>query len=163
MSAVFMCEAEGDMLFAFDEIEIYGGNTQMLVNEIDKRFKDREIIAYPDPSGRQRKTSAGGNTDFTILGEAGYSIIAPSRTAPVRDRINCTQAVLQNANGEPRLLISPRLKGLTRGLEGLSFDDNGKPDKKSGLDHLCDALGYALMQLKPLRRISQGSARLRGG
>lgn len=135
----------------------------MLVTEIDKKFKDRELIAYPDPSGRQRKTSAGGNTDFTILGAAGYSVIAPSRTAPVRDRINCTQAVLRNADGVPRLLISPQCKGLIRGLEGLSFDDSGKPDKKSGMDHLCDAIGYALMQLRPIKRINTGSFRLRGG
>lgn len=163
MSAIFLCEAEDGLLLAFDEIEIFGGNTAMLVTEIDKRFKDRELIAYPDPSGRQRKTSAGGNTDFTILGGAGYSVIAPSRTEPVRDRINCTQAVLRNADGVPRLLINPRCKGLIRGLEGLSFDDNGKPDKKSGMDHLCDAIGYALMQLRPIKRINTGSFRLRGG
>ena len=163
MSAVFLSEGEDDNLYIFDEIEIYGGNTQMLVEEINKRFKDREVIAYPDPSGRQRKTSAGGNTDFTILGEAGYTVIAPSRTAPVRDRINSVQAVLQNADGVPRLFVSPRCKGVVRSLEGLSYDDNGKPDKKSGLDHLSDALGYAIMQLRPMRRITQGSARLRGG
>lgn len=163
MSAVFLSEGEDDTLYIFDEIEIYGGNTQMLVEEITKRFKDREVIAYPDPSGRQRKTSAGGNTDFTILGEAGYTVIAPSRTAPVRDRINSVQAVLQNADGIPRLFVSPRCKGVVRSLEGLSYDDNGKPDKKSGLDHLSDALGYAIMQLRPMRRITQGSARLRGG
>lgn len=163
MSAVFLSEGEDDNLYVFDEIEIYGGNTQMLVEEITKRFKDREVIAYPDPSGRQRKTSAGGNTDFTILGDAGYTVIAPSRTAPVRDRINSVQSVLQNADGVPRLFVSPRCKGVVRSLEGLSYDDNGKPDKKSGLDHLSDALGYAIMQLRPMRRITQGSARLRGG
>jgi hypothetical protein len=44
----------------FDEIEIFGTDTQEMANEIQQRYPRRKIIAFPDASGAQHRTSAIG-------------------------------------------------------------------------------------------------------
>jgi hypothetical protein len=58
MSAV-ICIRKGGKLYAIDEIVMYGSNTDEMVAEIKDRYGNRNIIIYPDPASRQRKTSAG--------------------------------------------------------------------------------------------------------
>lgn len=70
MSAV-ICIRKGEKLYAVDEIVMYGSNTDEMVTEIKDRYPNRYIIVYPDPASRQRKTSAGGRTDLSILQNAG--------------------------------------------------------------------------------------------
>ena len=52
-------QMEGGILRFFDEIVIYGSNTDEMVQEIKNRYRNKKIYIYPDPSCRARKTSAG--------------------------------------------------------------------------------------------------------
>jgi hypothetical protein len=61
--------------------------------------------------------------------------------------VNVVQALLLNAKGETRLWVSPECPRLIESLERQGYDDRGEPDKKSGYDHACDALGYPLHRL----------------
>lgn len=159
ITCVIGCKV-GDQLHILDEIAIDNSNTTELSLEIKKRYPNHKIRAYPDPAGRARKTSAaGGVTDFTILEEAGFSVIAPAKHPAVADRINEVQAMLCNAVGERRLFIHPKCTFMIKCLDGLTYKkDTSQPDKSMGLDHMVDALGYLVHSefpiIKPVTGIS---------
>jgi Terminase large subunit, T4likevirus-type, N-terminal len=153
MSAVFALKRV-DELHVLDAWQIQTSNTEEMAQEIRRRYPDRRITVYPDPSGNARKTSApAGQTDFTILRRHGFNVIAPTSAPIVVDRINAVQALLCNAEGRRRLLIDPRAKALVSALDKLSYKvDTNAPDKTGGFDHITDALGYMVWSgCNPLR------------
>lgn len=151
MSAIVGIKSS-DQLFLIDEIIIPNSNTTELSAEIKRRYPKHKIRVYPDPSGRARKTSAaGGVTDFAILEQNGFIVIAPKAHPPVADRINEVQAMLQNAAGDRRLFVSRKCTNMIKSLEGLVYKEKtGAPDKDSGLDHITDALGYLVHSEFPI-------------
>lgn len=152
VSAVVMARID-DSLHIIDEIRIFGSNTQELVDEILTRYPKQKIMAYPDPAGRQRKTSAGGMTDIIILQNAGFVVKAPHSHTPVRDRINAVNARLCSTNGERKLFVDPKCKHTLEGLERHAYKEgSSQPDKDSGYDHMMDALGYCVDYLHPVRK-----------
>jgi len=153
----------GDQLHIWDEISLNNSNTQRMADELKRRYPGRQINVYPDPSGRARKTSAGiGETDFSILKAAGFRVIAPYKAPNVTDRINEVNALFLNAKGEHHLFIHKRCQKLIHCLEGLTYrDDTMEPDKRLGLDHLPDALGYLVHSEFPLVRRVASTRELR--
>jgi hypothetical protein len=151
MSAVIGSRV-GDQFHIWDEISQPNSNTQRMADELKRRFPDRKINVYPDPSGNSRKTSAGiGQTDFAILRAAGFRVIAPPKAPNVTERVNEVNALFENAKGEQRLFIHKRCQKLIHCLEGLTYrEGTDEPDKRLGLDHLPDALGYAVHSEFPL-------------
>ena len=140
-------------LHIVDEIVIYGSNTDELVEEVRNRYQNATITAFPDPAGAQRKTSAGGRTDITILQNAGFAVKYRTGHPPVRDRINAVNSLLKNALGQSRLLIDPRCRRVIECLEKQVFKEGTQvPDKDQGFDHLNDAIGYGIEFLYPIRR-----------
>jgi Terminase large subunit, T4likevirus-type, N-terminal len=88
MSAVIANKA-GDELHVFDELTLPNSNTQGMADALKVKFPGRQMVAYPDPTGKARKTSAAmGQTDFTILQQAGFRVVAPSAPYDVMDRVN---------------------------------------------------------------------------
>jgi hypothetical protein len=143
-------------LHAIDEIVIYGSNTNELVEEVRNRLGDRKITAFPDPAGAQRRTSAGGRTDITILQQAGFAVKYRNAHPPVRDRINSVNSLLCSSTGDRRLVIDPRCRRLIESLEKHCYKENTQiPDKDSGWDHMTDALGYGVEYLFPIRKETQ--------
>lgn len=157
MSCVIGTDAGGGYLHIWDEIEIMGGTTDALAQEIKRRYPGRTVIAYPDPSGRQRRT-VSENTDFYILSQEGFRVLAPLKAPPVKDRVNSVQAMLCSAAGERKLLINPRCRSTIKCLTKQKYNDSRQPDKKAGYDHLPDALGYLISKEFPLikRRLGMG-------
>ncbi len=141
----------GDQCHIIDEIVLPNSNTQEMMHEINRRYGGREGIVHPDPSAESRKTSAPvGETDVTIIERAGWSVY---RNSPYKivDRINSVNAMLLNAQGSRRLLISPKCKYLIKALDNLIYKEGSKiPDNRSGLDHITDALGYLIMGVFPI-------------
>ena len=152
MSAV-IATRKGDTLYVFDEIRMFSSNTQELVAEIAARYPKARVWAFPDPASRQRKTSAGGSTDLTILQNAGYTVKCPNSHTPVRDRINAVNSRLCDSTGIRHLYISPKCKYTIEGLERQTYKEGTtQPDKDSGYDHQMDALGYLVDYLFPVRK-----------
>jgi hypothetical protein len=150
-AAVF--QIENNVINFIDEIIIYSSNTEELVKEIQTRYPERKIIVYPDPACRQRKTSAGGRTDLTILQNAGLTVRVKNAHPQIRDRINAVNSRLKNTNEQRMLFINPKCKNIIRGLERhLYKEGTTQPDKDSGFDHMNDALGYAVDYLFPIRK-----------
>jgi len=151
MSAV-ICIRKGGKLYAIDEIVMYGSNTDEMVAEIKDRYGNRNIIIYPDPASRQRKTSAGGRTDLSILQNAGFSVKAKNSHALVRDRINAVNSRLLSGDGERHLFVSPKCKQTIKSLERQTYKEGTSvPNKDDGFDHMNDALGYLIEYLFPVR------------
>lgn len=152
ISAVIMVRIKDD-LYVVDEIQMHNSNTQELADELKLRYSHSRITVYPDPAGSARKTSANGQTDHTILQNAGFIVRAPRKHDAVRDRINATNARLCSADGVRHLFISKKCKYTVESLEKYCFkEDTQQPDKESGFDHLFDALSYAIAYLFPIRR-----------
>lgn len=152
MTAV-VCAIEKEVVTVIDEIQIYSSNTQEMCEEIRNRYRNKNIIVYPDPSARQRKTSAGGFTDISILKNAGFDVRCRSTAPLVRDRINSVNSRLKNANGKNNLYIVKSCKNVIKSIERQIYKEGTSiPDKDSGFDHMNDALGYLVEYNFPLRR-----------
>jgi hypothetical protein len=152
MSAVLGVKT-GNTMHIIDEFKIYGSNTEELVEEVKTRYPGHTIIAYPDPAGAQRKTSAGGKTDHTILRTANFTVKAPHSHNAVRDGINAVNAKLLSSSGFTTLFFDPKCKYAIECLEKQTYKEGTSiPDKDSGFDHMNDALRYMVDYLFPIRQ-----------
>jgi len=136
----------------YDEVEIYGTDTREMVQEIQRRYPNRRYICYPDASGAQRRTSAGGITDHIILKNAGFNLKVGSVNPSVKDRIASVNAVCKADN--TRLTISPKCVKVIKGLRSHTYKEGTRQPTKDGANdysHFNDALGYMVNNLYPLR------------
>jgi hypothetical protein len=144
---------KGDTLYVIDEIRMFSSNTTEIVEEIKSRYPKSKVWVYPDPASRQRKTSAGGTTDLTILQNAQFVVKCPNSHTPVRDRINAVNSRLCSSNGIRHLIFDPKVKYTIEAVERQTYKEgSSQPDKDSGYDHMTDALGYLVDYLFPVRR-----------
>tara|TARA_R100000654_G_scaffold38213_1_gene63882 strand:+ start:493 stop:1710 length:1218 start_codon:yes stop_codon:yes gene_type:complete len=142
-----------NIVTVIDEIQIYSSNTNEMCEEIKTRYKHKNIIVYPDPSARQRKTSAGGTTDLAILKNFGYEVKCKNTAPLVRDRINAVNSKLKNVAGKSSLFILNSCKNVIKSIERQIYKEGTHiPDKDSGYDHMNDALGYLIEYNYPIRR-----------
>jgi phage terminase large subunit len=152
MSAVIAIR-KGEDLCVIDEIRMFSSNTQELAEEINHRYPKSKIWVYPDPAARQRKTSAGGATDITILQNARFVVKSPNSHTPVRDRINAVNSRLCDSTGVRHLFVTKNCKYTIEALERQTYKEGtSQPDKDSGYDHMNDALGYLVDYLFPVQR-----------
>lgn len=142
-------------LHIIDEVCLWSSNTDEMVQEIKRRYPTQKVVCFPDPAGVQRKTSAGGRTDISILQNAGWDVRYKPRHPLVRDRINSVNSLLLNSNDEVRLFIDPKCKQLIKCLIRFSYkegtlipDTSGKED----YSHFPDALGYGVDFMFPVTR-----------
>ena len=145
----------GNDIQIIDEIKIFGSNTDELVTEIRSRYPTNRITCFPDPAGSQRKTSANGKTDHTILRNAGFTVRAHSRTESIRDGINAVNAKLRSSTGVTSLYIDPKCKYVTECLEKHVFKEGTSLPEKGGnpdFSHMNDALRYMIDFLFPIRQ-----------
>ena len=138
----------GDTLHVWDEIAIKNSNTSEVCVYLQQRFPGRKIIVYPDPTGSARKTSAAGETDHGIIRKAGFTVVSPRHPWAIKDRLNSTNWLIRNAEGDRRMFVHPRCKHVIKSLTNLTYKegvDDFVPDKNSGLDHHADGLGYMIL------------------
>ena len=141
-------------MYVIDEIEMHGSNTEELANEIHSRFPGTKIMAYPDPSGRARKTNSP-KTDFNILHNAGFIVKAPSRHIPVRDRINSLNSKFCSGTGERGIMVHPKCRNLIAAMERHIYKPGTQQPEKNGskdYSHMTDAISYATSFLFPITR-----------
>ena len=128
--------------WVIDEIEIYGSNTNEMVQEIKARYPHNRVIAYPDSSGIKRTTNSG-ISDHQILQNAGFKLMVQPGNPPVIDRI----ASVNGAFEKDKLFIDPNCKSIKNCLIKHTYKEGTRqPTKDQGVDHLNDALGYFVYQ-----------------
>ena len=145
----------GDQVHILEEFKGHS-DTEVLAQVLVNRFKGHRIFAYPDPSGRARKTSAPvGRTDFSILESYGIKCLAHSRAPSIVDSVACVNRKLKTAAGDVGMFIHPRCQGAVQSLERTKWVDN-KPDtaaidKKEGVEHFSDGIRYLCEFKFPIR------------
>lgn len=133
-----------DECHVLDALEIPVSNTEDVMEEIRRRYpKPRRVVVCPDPSGKQRRSSAAvGQTDYTIIESFGFEIRAPNAAPAVVDRVNNTQAMLLQGTRR-RVRIHPRAAVLIKAYKNLTYKEGTNiRDKASGFDHILDAADY---------------------
>lgn len=140
-------------------------DTEELARYIRAKYPRNKIYAYPDPSGRARKSSAPvGRTDFTILESYKITCLARPKAPPIIDSVSSVNAKLKTASGRVELYVHPRCKGLIMSLERTRWVDNNPDiaviDKSEGIEHYSDGVRYAMEFLYPAhvagKRASRG-------
>lgn len=136
----------GSEVWQVGEVVIPTANTHDMTEEIIKRYGKpgiEHITIYPDPAGAQRRTSAQGKTDISILREKGFAVNALSSHPLVRDRINAVNSKFQTADGDRHAFVDPSCVKSIECLERQVYKEGtSDPDKLGGFDHLNDASGY---------------------
>jgi len=136
----------------FDEVEIYGTDTAEMAREIQRRYPGRRYICYPDASGSARRSSAvGGVTDHIIWKNHGFQLKVGSINPSVKDRIAAVNSVCKAQDGNSKLTISPSCKKTINALRKHTYKEGTRQPLKGEFDHLCDALGYMINNLYPVR------------
>jgi hypothetical protein len=139
-------------------------DTETLAIALSTKYKGHKIIAYPDPSGRARKTSAAvGVTDFNILEHYGIRCLAHNKAPPIIDSVQAVNAKLKNAAGTISITVHPRCEGVIQSLERTKWVDSNPDtatiDKKEGIEHFSDGIRYAVEYLYPVRNSKKRAAR----
>jgi phage terminase large subunit len=151
MSAI-VSYIKDNKVYVIDEIQIWSSNTDELCEEIHRRYRNKKIFVYPDPSAKARKTSAGGRTDLSILQNAGFLPKVMPRHMAIRDRVNSVNAKFCSASGERGIYIHPKCKNLLNSVAKQIYKEGTVlPDKTQGFDHMNDALGYLISFLYPIK------------
>lgn len=149
MSACIFVRRE-DGFHCVEEIKD-GMDTEHVAGIIKDRWKDKghKITIYPDASGKNTSSKGASLSDIAILESYGFSIRANKANPSVKDRINSVNKCFESAKVWVNSLRCPET---SRCLEQQPYDDNGEPDKKSGLDHQVDAFGYFCAYEFPVRK-----------
>ena len=138
----------GDTMHIWDEIAVKQSNTDEVCQPPKERFPNRRLIAYPDPTGSARKTSAAGRTDHDIIRRYGFQCISPKAPWAVKDKINATNWMIRTADGQLRMFIHPRCKHTIKALKNVCFKEGADDyviDKSAGIEHWTDGLGYLVL------------------
>ena len=85
-------------------------------------------------------------TDHAILRKSGLKVSTPRSPWKIRDKVNCVNTAVLDGEGTRRLKIHPTCRETIKSLRTLVYDANGLPNKKLGVDHMFDALGYLCLQ-----------------
>ncbi len=152
-----------DELHIFDEILMVNATTWEIADLINTKFGlERRKDISPDPTGAARKTAGVGLTDHAILRKSGIKVSSPRSPWKIRDKVNCVNTAILDGNGLRRLRIHPRCRETIKSLRTLTYDSNGLPNKKLGVDHMFDALGYlCLMKFNLAKGITVGKTNFR--
>lgn len=155
----------GGQIHILDEFKGHP-DTEQLAIAIKTKYPEHKIYAYPDPSGKSRKTSAPvGRTDFSILQSNGIQCLARSAAPGIVDSVAAVNKMLMTASGKVSMYVHPRCKGVIESLERTTWVD-GRPDsaaidKSAGVEHFSDGLRYGTEFLFPIRATTRATSQTR--
>ena len=138
-------------------IEDFQGSpdTQDLAKRLKAKYRGSTVFAYPDPSGRARKTSAAvGVTDFRILEDHNIKTRARRKAPPIADSVQAVNTLMKNGNGDVNFYIRPEAANTIKSIERTVWKENNPDtlqiDKDGGFEHWSDGLRYAVEYLWPV-------------
>jgi hypothetical protein len=133
------------------------------------------ISVYGDATGEQHRTSSS-RTDWQIVknffgrypDRYHASFCVPSANPPVKDRVNCVNAMLRNHAGQSRMVVDTGCKHLIQDFEQVAWKADPHGNTLANLDksdpkrtHVSDAVGYYVARefpMRPVRGEMSGSA-----
>ena len=148
MSAVVHV-VRGDSVHAVNEITgVF--DTPTMGRILKEKYPAHRVLIYPDASGNARKSNNASESDHSILRSFGFQVLVNSRNPFVKDRVLSVNAMINNQSERRYFVNAQHCPSLAESLEKQSYDKNGEPDKKSGFDHVVDAIGYFVAYRYPL-------------
>lgn len=148
MAAVVHILRDGEPI-AVDEFVGYL-DTPALIKAIEKRYPGHRIFAYPDASGKNRKSNNAAESDIVLLKQAKFMVLAKSVNPFVRDRVAAFNKLIHKNGKRVYKVNIDACPHLVEGLEKQAYDKHGEPDKTSGFDHVIDAAGYFVSYRFPI-------------
>jgi hypothetical protein len=153
----------GDWIHWHDEIYLMDSNTTEATLELIHRVQSHKpgVVIIGDASGKSRRTSAAGETDYTIIhnmltaANIKFVDLTPTENPLVKDRVNTINARLKSATGDICMTINPKkCPKLKKDLERVTWKPNATAilDKTTdtSLTHASDGVGYAHYVLTPI-------------
>ena len=138
-------------------------NTEELMKTIQIKYPKHRKIVHTDASGSANKSSAGGQTDITIIRKFGYQVYNLTKNPNIIDRVNAFNGLIKSASGLRRYFVAPHLKKVIETLEKHVFDDNGLPNKKHEYhDDIYDALSYSAWHYSDLGKSQATKIKISG-
>ena len=139
-------------------------DTETLAISLSTKYKGHKIYAYPDPSGRARKSSAPvGRTDFSILESYGIKCLAHIKAPAIVDSVAAVNRMLMTAAGDISMYVHPSCKGLIQSLERTIWVDKNPDtatiDKSAGVEHYSDGVRYGIEYNFPINTGSKRAIR----
>ncbi|MBI5189093.1 MAG: hypothetical protein HZA22_00265 [Nitrospirae bacterium] len=149
-----LLQTKADTVFVVDEIVLPSSNTYELCLEVRSRIGERHVTAYPDPTGRARKTAGTSEapSDFAILMSHGFEVRARNGSPAIKDRVNAVNRKLSGPGGIAGLYVSSRCRETVRSFEQTCYKPGSTVvDKYAGVEHITDAIGYFIEYEYPVR------------
>ena len=144
--AAVVFTVKGERIHYLREFELPNSDTEQMIDYAQEKMKGKIVGAYPDPSGKGRKTSApAGRTDFSIIRAAGVKVNGRKKAPFIRDRRNAVNKKFKDNTAT----IDPACKKLIRYTEQLTHD---KLNKQEDMTHLRDAADYPVEFIYPIKR-----------
>jgi len=142
----------GDELHLVDLI--YGSfNTTEAMEALEAKYPNHKKIFHTDASGSANKSSAGGQTDITIITGYGYRVFNLNKNPSILDRVNSFNSMIKAVDGTRRYFVSNKLKRAMETLEKHTFAENGLPDKTHEFfDDIFDSMSYCAWHYAPMSR-----------
>jgi hypothetical protein len=145
----------GNQMHFLDEIQGHP-DTEMLSISLKTKYPHNKIFAYPDPTGRARKSSAAvGRTDFAILESYGISCLARPKSPPIIDSVAAVNKKLKTAAGDIDVYFSPVCVNTIKSMERTRWLDRNMDtatiDKSDDIEHFSDGVRYAVEYLYPIQ------------
>jgi len=151
VAAISVVDAQNN-IHIVDEILLNGSNTYEMCEEIQRRYPNNRIWAYPDASGQARKTSSI-QSDHNIMKQAGFVLKVGRSNPAVQDRIAAVNSALLSTSGDIKLTIDPKCKNVIKCISNQVYKEGTRvPDKDGQLDHMNDAVGYLVNFIHPIRQ-----------
>lgn len=155
----------GGQMHFLDEFSGHPDTETLAVALKAKYGSKRKILAYPDPTGNARKTSAPvGRTDFSILQTYGIQVLARPKSPPIIDSVAAVNRQLKTAAGTVSMYFSPNCPKTIKSMEQTMWvdknPDSATIDKSMGIEHWSDGVRYPTEYLFPVlsgvKRTAQG-------
>jgi len=138
---------KGQVYRQFGEAYLRNSNTYEMRDHLLERFQRRQVIIYPDSTGK-RETSNARESDLAILEAAGFTVRARSANPPQKDRVATVNSMCRAAAGNIRYFVNPESCPETiKNLQIRERYDDGRLDKdqeEQGIGHIDAALGYLM-------------------
>ncbi len=125
-------------------------DTPDMIRIIKEKWQDKNhtIIVYPDATGKNRKSQNASETDISLLRQAHFTVKAHASNPSVKGRVISTNKSFESGLLFVNYSACPTVASC---LEQQSYDVNGEPDKKSGVDHQNDATSYPIAFEFPIK------------
>ena len=135
-------------LHSINEVTLKNSNTEAMCEQLEELYPNHELVIYPDPAGRQRKSSAL-NTDIEILQAHGFQTKYIKGIVPIRD----STIIINGFLNKGIMKIDPKCKELILDFEQLITDNDGVIiDDNKNRKHWSDGVRYMCYMLTKFNR-----------